>query len=81
MIIVEFEGIKYNETLNKNRTEVKEISKFYNYIYSKTLITSSLVQLSELVQAAGASLAAVIVITLYAYIYITTGSCLVRDAL
>lgn len=33
MVIMEFEGIKSNETLIKNHVEVKEKSKFYNYDY------------------------------------------------
>lgn len=41
MIIVVFGGNKSNETLIKNQVEVKEQSKFYNYIYSKNLIISS----------------------------------------
>lgn len=79
MIIVEFEGIKSNETLIKNHAEVKEQSKFYNYVYPKNLITCRSVYLSKLVHAAGVSLATVIVIRLY--VYITIGSFLVRDAL
>jgi hypothetical protein len=40
-ITVHFEGIKSNETLIKNHAELKEQSKFYNYVIKNLLASSS----------------------------------------